>query len=74
MKLVKWNDRYYLFSEDLHNIELLDIEESLKHKKYVICTFPKAEQSTVKCFMELEFIVEHTLGKIVMDYKKKQGV
>lgn len=74
MKLVKWNNRLYDFSEDLNHIYLLDIEESLKHKTRVVCSFPKSEQSTVKCFKELEFIVEATLGKIVLDFFKNQGV
>ena len=65
MKLVKWNGKVFIFSEDLHHIYLTDIEESLKHKRDVVCTFPKDDQPTDKWFKELKFIMESALGHIV---------
>lgn len=72
MELVKWNGKVFIFSEDLHHIYLKDVEESLKHKREVICAFPKDDQYTMKCFKELDFIVESSLRHIIIKYNKKE--
>lgn len=63
--LVKWKGKFYKVEEDLDFLYLLDVDESLKYQREVICVLPKSAKRTAKFFRQMQVVAKESLKGMI---------